>query len=246
MLLKKETIAKKVEVLHPKTRKPFWALRYSKLYTYQCDSPNCGKVFETSRKKNLKYNYCSRKCPYIGISLRRNRHKKICPNCSKEFSFSSSEVKRNRKYCCRSCFITHVVGSCLEEGCDKPITARMVASRTSKTRPQMFPEYCTKHKLKLYIKADRLKLLYDLGNKCVCCGERDFRYLQFDHVNNDGNKHRQELRSVNVTVKGLIEYIEKNPGSIQILCANCNSAKNNNGGKLYIPDKFTQRKCLAA
>ena len=43
----------------------------------------------------------------------------------------------------------------------------------------------------------------------------------------------------------LQDYL-KEPDRYQLLCANCNYAKRMNGGELYIPDKFTRRKCLAA
>ena len=79
--------------------------------------------------------------------------------------------------------------------------------------------------------------------KCMCkaCGENDPIYLQFDHVYNDGyldrktgaNGQKLPYRSFRLTVK---KYLE-NPKRFQLLCANCNQAKKNNGGKLYKPKK---------
>ena len=43
----------------------------------------------------------------------------------------------------------------------------------------------------------RLKLLDLLDNRqCRVCGERDFRKLEIDHINNDGNKDRARFKSL--------------------------------------------------
>jgi hypothetical protein len=66
----------------------------------------------------------------------------------------------------------------------------------------------------------RLELLKKLGGKCVCCGEENERFLQVDHVNRDGNRHRKECH--NRVVLDLL----KNPDKYQtmVLCANCHFA----------------------
>ena len=220
----------------------------------KCDYAKCGKEFINQhgplRRGKPVADQREHFCSSEHFQISRRLPNRFCINCGKEFRIFKSEanrwrlgIKRDRKYCSTLCYRTHIVGVCLEEGCDEQITAKMVGSRTSTERPQMFPEYCTKHKLKLFMKADRQRLLDDMGNKCVCCGERDYRYLQFDHVENDGKKHRQKDNAGSaLKPKHLRDYLEKNPGGLQILCANCNCAKNNNGGELYVPDKFTRRK----
>lgn len=65
------------------------------------------------------------------------------------------------------------------------------------------------------------------GGKCVCCGESEYKFLELDHVNNDGNIHRQSgLLSV-----GLYKWLKDNdyPPSLQILCGNCHRAKTSFG-----------------
>jgi hypothetical protein len=60
------------------------------------------------------------------------------------------------------------------------------------------------------------------GGRCVCCGENERAFLVFDHVNDDGAVHRKEVNS------GLMPWWlarENYPDTIQLLCANCNTAK---------------------
>ena len=85
------------------------------------------------------------------------------------------------------------------------------------------------------------KLIELMKGMCKACGEKDHIYFQFDHVYNDGyldrktgaNGQKLPYRSFRLTVK---KYLE-NPKRFQLLCANCNQAKKNNGGKLYKPKK---------
>ncbi len=59
------------------------------------------------------------------------------------------------------------------------------------------------------------------GSKCACCGEKEYKFLGFDHIDGGGNKHRKVTK--NKTVKFLIE--NNYPDTFQILCHNCNLAK---------------------
>lgn len=60
------------------------------------------------------------------------------------------------------------------------------------------------------------------GGKCVVCAETMPLFLHLDHVNGDGYKHRSELGSVRIE-----RWAKRNgcPPTLQILCANCNLAK---------------------
>jgi len=66
----------------------------------------------------------------------------------------------------------------------------------------------------------RLQAIENYGGKCVCCGEDNWAFLEFDHINNDGNLHRE-------TVKNLVYWLIRNnyPDNIQLLCSNCNRVK---------------------
>lgn len=62
------------------------------------------------------------------------------------------------------------------------------------------------------------------GNECVCCGEKDKRFLTVDHVNNDGGQHRRELGK---TTDSLLTWAKRNgfPETLQLMCWNCNLGK---------------------
>lgn len=75
------------------------------------------------------------------------------------------------------------------------------------------------------------------GGRCVHCGETDIRVLEFDHINNDGAKHRRAMRSGELGVKtmNIHRWLAKNgfpQGVVQLLCCNCNRLKLINGGVL--------------
>ena len=88
---------------------------------------------------------------------------------------------------------------------------------------------------KLRIKNERSEIYRLEDDKCKCCGETDPIYFQLDHVNNDGHLERKNRsrRGPKLTLKKYLEAPEK----FQLLCANCNWAKQQNGGKLYKPKK---------
>ena len=73
-----------------------------------------------------------------------------------------------------------------------------------------------------YRKELRIEVIKIYGGKCVCCGENRFEFLAFDHINNDGAKHRKERGNMNI-----VEWLRKNhyPKNIQLLCHNCNLSK---------------------
>jgi len=68
----------------------------------------------------------------------------------------------------------------------------------------------------------RVDVISAYGNKCKCCGEDRLPFLQLDHKNDDGNKHRKEVGRTQVYI-----WARKNdyPDNLQVLCANCNTAK---------------------
>jgi hypothetical protein len=60
--------------------------------------------------------------------------------------------------------------------------------------------------------------------ECACCGEKEYRFMTIDHVNNDGAEHRKTVGS-----KYICSWLIQNnfPDGFQVLCANCNQAKRN-------------------
>jgi len=68
-------------------------------------------------------------------------------------------------------------------------------------------------------------VIFHYGGKCMCCGESNIEFLTMDHINNDGAKHRKELKE-NGHIH-IYDWIIKNdfPDTFQVLCMNCNWAK---------------------
>lgn len=76
-----------------------------------------------------------------------------------------------------------------------------------------------------YRKNIRIKIFELLGNKCIRCGETDWRCLQVDHVNNDGYNERKKIRGSWAYYKHILEKIKLGSKDYQLLCANCNWKK---------------------
>ena len=75
----------------------------------------------------------------------------------------------------------------------------------------------------------RVMLYYTHSDiKCRCCYERRIEFLTMDHINNDGAEHR---RKIGRTPQDLYKWILDNnfPKGFQVLCFNCNCAKQYSG-----------------
>lgn len=69
---------------------------------------------------------------------------------------------------------------------------------------------------------------YGKGNPCcVCCGVTEWQFLCLDHINNDGKQDRAE----NGFGAAFLYRMKKAgfPSHLQILCYNCNAAKQHFG-----------------
>lgn len=76
----------------------------------------------------------------------------------------------------------------------------------------------------------RLSCLTHYGGdppKCQCCGETEYGFLTIDHINNDGNEHRKQIK-----IDCIYGWLIKNnfPEGFQVLCYNCNLGKAQNNG----------------
>lgn len=81
-------------------------------------------------------------------------------------------------------------------------------------------------KSRRYRKKRRLEVVENYGGKCKCCGETEIKFLEIDHVNNDGAEHRKKLGSSNIY--GWLR-LQGYPKGFQVLCCNCNYAKGRYG-----------------
>jgi predicted HNH restriction endonuclease len=86
------------------------------------------------------------------------------------------------------------------------------------------------HRKALKEKRSRLRsaAIKHYGGKCVCCGETNFGFLTFDHVNNDGYIERRKLTLSIYMFKKLIK--NKRRKDLRILCYNCNCGRAHNNG----------------
>lgn len=71
-------------------------------------------------------------------------------------------------------------------------------------------------------RAARLETIQAYGGVCVCCGEDHAPYLQLDHVGGGGNAHRRVVGN-----GAMWRWAKRHgyPDLLQLLCANCNTAK---------------------
>lgn len=101
-------------------------------------------------------------------------------------------------------------------------------------------EYFREKSQKLRL-SKKIKVLrhYSINNKisCVCCGVDNIIMLTIDHIKEDGNKHRCEIKRTSIYT-WLINH--DYPEGFQTLCWNCNYAKHRCGG--ICPHKFTKSK----
>lgn len=79
-------------------------------------------------------------------------------------------------------------------------------------------------------KALRLEVIVAYGEACRCCGLSVHKYLQLDHIENDGAEHRKEISGEQRG--GMYAWAKRNkfPDRLQLLCANCHQAKTTHGG----------------
>jgi hypothetical protein len=87
------------------------------------------------------------------------------------------------------------------------------------------PEWVKAYDRKLHAR-DRAAVLDHYGNACACCGEMTPEFLTVDHINDDGAEHRR------AGVTRIYRWLVKNnyPDGFQLLCWNCNAAKQFSNG----------------
>jgi len=162
---------------------------------------------------------------------------KICPVCNKQF-------KPNRgwqRYCSPDCVYTKDAKRWTEWGKKwygkNKEYKRYLTVEWLKKHPNFWREqyqrrksdYKTfREKQNQWSKDSRerakKKVFKHYGKKCNCCGELQIEFLTIDHINNDGNKHRKQIRG---KYANIYSYLIKNnfPKTFQVLCWNCNLAK---------------------
>ena len=143
----------------------------------------------------------------------------------------------------RMCKITIMAGKNIRRNLGIPSSNPNYQARYHKFRRDNDPEFrerTRKNGAKTSKKrrdAARIRALLAYGGQCACCGLADLRFLTFDHINNDGAEHRKKVSSA-----WLAFWLAKEnwPTVVQILCYNCNCAKQYIGGGVNCPHQLTQ------
>lgn len=114
-------------------------------------------------------------------------------------------------------------GLCYHCGKNPPIET----AATCKTcNDKYYKEYNPSRSLEL---RDKVYAYY--GNQCQCCSETNPLFLTIDHINNDGAKHRREIRKLGTGSNFYYWLVSNNfPEGFQLLCFNCNCGKQRNKG----------------
>lgn len=135
---------------------------------------------------------------------------------------------------CHKCHEAHLNYSKLhKEKAIKNGLCRYCCKAESLTNKTMCAECLASHsaKEKHRNQNNRQLCIEKYGGMCQCCGLAVPKYLQLDHVLNDGAEHRRELAS-NGRGGNLYKWAVANdfPDRLQLLCANCHQAKTCFGG----------------
>jgi len=174
------------------------------------DRSNGKDICESCLQKSKKY-YHTRKKRRVGTG--------ICPQCGRELT----EGKKR-------CLVCRQRGlDCHKERRKKRLQNKQCL-KCGSSDIVSGTKHCQQCK-DYYIKRGR-KLKDDVfaaygGYRCNCCGETEVLFLQIDHVENDGAVHRREIGS-----GALYLWLKRHkfPEGFQVLCANCNWGKRQNGG----------------
>lgn len=75
----------------------------------------------------------------------------------------------------------------------------------------------------------RERAIAELGGSCVCCGETEAEFLEFDHIAPRGG--RFDRKNLGISQQALMTLVGKGQrkGEIQLLCSNCHKAKSRRG-----------------
>lgn len=155
---------------------------------------------------------------YAELSKERRESLKqqgLCTNCGKQ----SPEINKIK---CSDCLKA-------ARQSNEKYTKNNPKAKEVRNRWKLNPESRAKNRetRKKWRRNFKYKVIQSLGGKCECCSDHTLEFLQIDHVNKDGKKHRSE---VGKSVK-LLRDMMKNPNKykLRILCANCHFAITNLG-----------------
>lgn len=194
---------------------------YDKL-SFKC---RCGSISEICFNQFSKSPQC-RKCGIMQMQQSKSKGQLPCRVCNTALDEKNLYVTMDRtKYgnICRECYNRrHAIFQKIH---GKSYYLKYNEKRLeylSKRRddfPELVRAQCTTsyHKTRIEV----LKY-YSPELSCVRCGFSDLAALSIDHINGNGNKHREEIHNANI-----YRWLKNNdyPEGFQILCMNCQFIK---------------------
>jgi hypothetical protein len=130
------------------------------------------------------------------------------------------------KYCprCESTLPSDRFGDAKDRGDGKVAYCKSCTSAYRKDRDDVSRRSQFLTDTQKYIRKAKLEVMThycDGEPHCVCCGESNFEFLSFDHINGGGRKHREEIKSYQMPY-----WLKKNgyPEGFRVLCHNCNQS----------------------
>jgi hypothetical protein len=76
----------------------------------------------------------------------------------------------------------------------------------------------------------KVETLNAYGGVCVCCHEKEVKFLTLDHIEENGNTHRAELKvGAGVQFYAKLKKQGYPQCGLQVMCANCHGAKSKYG-----------------
>jgi hypothetical protein len=139
---------------------------------------------------------------------------RVCHRCGNEFTGRRS----NAIYCSQKC-----CGAAQSLAYNRR-NPEATVERTMRWRTAN-PEWVKGYEKRFHAR-QRVTVLDHYGGACACCGEATPEFLTVDHVNNDGAQHRREGAT------NIYRWLVRNdfPPGFQLLCWNCNAAKQFSSG----------------
>jgi hypothetical protein len=139
----------------------------------------------------------------------------LCTNCGKQPP-QADKVK------CPACLEASRI-SCRKYLKENP-NAKKVRNRWKANPKSQAKHKDTRKRWRLKLK---YKVIASLGGKCECCQDDTLPFLQVDHVNKDGKKHRTEIGRSTRLFRDMLKF--PNRYKLRVLCANCHFAITNLG-----------------
>lgn len=163
------------------------------------------------------------------MSKRYTRFKElgVCVRCGK-----ARDIGKSRCHTCHTAHLAYQLNAkkkAISAGlCRYCLTKPIIANKS------MCQECLTKHsehQSDNYAKM-RIACIKAYGEICSCiyCNERNPKFMQLDHVNNDGAAHKKSM-NWNRGGSNYLWAVRNNfPDRLQLLCANCHQVKTFSGG----------------